>query len=297
MPIGEYLRDPGRLVRTLQWKRLYAGPRKDVTVESWNGRLTFDSADSFIGRHLCIEGSYERSAISSATAWLEANGYIKPNGGGTLIDVGANIGMITTTLLGQKWFEKSVCFEPLPANMRLLRINIKQNGLTSRVTAMNFALSVQAGEYALEVSATDTGDNRIRLPGSGGALPGAYGEQHRKEIRVPVDTLDHALVGAGVSPGDAKVIWMDIQGHEAKCLEGAPKTLSAKMPVVLNFWPYGLYRAGTTRLDFMALLTRRFTSAHRVFDGHVETMPVAGVDRLFDVCAGHDGMCMLVLTA
>ena len=148
----------------------------------------------------------------------------------------------------------------------------------------------------MEISDQNTGDNRIRLPGSAGAAPGAYGEEARKEIRVPVDTLDHALDSAGVSAADVRVIWMDIQGHEAKCLEGASRTLDAGMPVVMELWPYGLARAGTTREDFIQLVTRHFTHAHRVNDTGVTSMPVAGIDRLFDELHKPGAMLMILLT-
>jgi FkbM family methyltransferase len=145
--------------------------------------------------------------------------------------------MITTAMLTQGWFGRAVCFEPLPGNLRLQRINIAQNQLADRVTSLGLALSSQPGELALEISETNTGDNRIRLPGSPATAPGAYQEEKRAEIRVPVETLDRALAKAGVAAKDVRLIWMDIQGHEEKCLEGAANTLAAGMPVCMEFWP------------------------------------------------------------
>jgi hypothetical protein len=145
------------------------------------------------------------------------------------------------------------------------------------------------------VSDTNTGDNRIRVPGTQAGSPGAYGEEHRSEIRVPVDTLDHALVAAGVAARNVGVIWMDIQGHEAACLEGAGETLAAGMPVVTEFWPYGLARAGTTREAFVQLLARHFVRAHRVTDDRVTSMPITGVDALFDEAGRPGSMMQLIL--
>jgi hypothetical protein len=45
MKLGKYLRDPGRLARKLRWRRLYEGEPRDITVDSYNGTLTFDSRD------------------------------------------------------------------------------------------------------------------------------------------------------------------------------------------------------------------------------------------------------------
>ena len=40
------------------------------------------------------------------------------------------------------------------------------------------------------------------------------------------------------------LIWIDVQGFEAKVLLGAKKTLSLKPALAFEFWPYGLKRAG-----------------------------------------------------
>ena len=41
------------------------------------------------------------------------------------------------------------------------------------------------------------------------------------------------------------LIWMDVQGYEGHVLSGAPLTLSKKMPLVIEFWPYGMERANS----------------------------------------------------
>lgn len=280
--LAKYIRDPGRIWRKILWKRLYEGPRHDITVDSWNGRLTFDSRDRFIGKYLSVDRAYEPATITQALTWLEKNEWLTRDLSGVLVDIGANIGMITTAMLTQGWFGRAVCFEPLPGNLRLQRINIAQNQLADRVTSLGVALSSQPGELALEISETNTGDNRIRLPGSPATAPGAYQEEKRAEIRVPVETLDRALAKAGVAAKDVRLIWMDIQGHEEKCLEGAANTLAAGMPVCMEFWPYGLARAGTTRESFMRLIRRHFTAAHRVLDDGVVPLTMEQVSTLFD---------------
>jgi FkbM family methyltransferase len=296
MDLGKYLDEPGRVVRKLRWLRLYHGPRRDVTVDSWNGRLTFDSGDRFISKYLCVDRAYERSTIGNAIDALERGGWLARAPRGVLVDVGANIGMITTALLRHGWFERAICFEPAPRNYRLLRLNIAQNGLESRVTPINIALSSAPGERALEVSDRNSGDHRLRAPGVSTVASGAYREEQRAEVRVPVDTLDHALTRAKVSPDDVRLIWMDIQGHEAKCLEGARATLAAGMPVVTEFWPYGIARSGTTRAEYMQLVTSCFTHAQRILDDRVVPMPLAQVDALFDEVARPNKMTQLLFT-
>ena len=204
-----YLSDPGRILRKLRWVRLHRGSSRDVTFDSWNGRLTLNTRDWFIGKDLCVDRAYERDTITQAMAALEQGGWIARDGTGVLVDIGANIGMITTALLGQGWFARAACFEPSPANLRLLRLNLAQNGFEDRSTVLGVAMSSAPGELAFELSDTNTGDNRVRAPETAGA-PGAFQEDRRVEITVPVDTLDHALHGAGIAANGREA---DLDGH------------------------------------------------------------------------------------
>lgn len=288
--IAKYLRDPGRVLRKLQWRALYHGPRRDVTVDSWNGRLTFSSGDRFISKYLYVDRAYEPRTIDVAMRTLGREPAMRGKQRGLVLDIGANIGMITTALLTHGWYGRAVCFEPSPENLRLLRQNISQNRLDDRVTVVGSALSSAAGEATFELSESNAGDNRVRT----GAAPGAYHEERRATITVPVDTLDHALGAAGIAAHDVSLIWMDIQGHEAKCLDGARATLAAGMPVVMEFWPYGLARAGTTRDAFLALARRSFTRALRLLDDGAVPMTLEQVGALFDEVSAPNKMTQLM---
>src|SRR5690606_28181256 len=129
MKLGKYLRDPGRLARKLRWRRLYGGEPRDVTVDSYNGVLTFHSRDKLIGKYLYVDRAYERRYIESALGILERDGYLPSlgRGDGVLLDIGANIGMICIALLGQRRFARAVAVEPSPGNLRLLEHNVAQN--------------------------------------------------------------------------------------------------------------------------------------------------------------------------
>ena len=128
----------------------------------------------------------------------------------------------------------------------------------------------------------------------GTGSPGAFQEDRRVEIRVPVETLDRALAQAGVAAKDVKLIWMDIQGFEGKCLEGAEQTLAAGMPVITEFWPYGIARSGTTRAEYMGVLGRHFDRAYRILDDAVVSLAIAEVDALFDEVRQPNKMAQLL---
>ena len=161
MRLTQYLAHPGLVAAKLRWQLLYAGRRRDVTVDTWNGRLTFDSRDKLIGKYLYVQRAYERRYIEGALAMLERDGWFAR--GGTVLDVGANIGMIGIALVRHGWCARAVAFEPAPDNVRLLDRNIAQNGLGDRIRRHAIALSSRAGEMELELSDYNSGDNRRRF--------------------------------------------------------------------------------------------------------------------------------------
>lgn len=283
MRVTQYAAHPGLLVGKLRWQMLYAGPRRDVTVDTWNGRLTFDSRDKLIGKYLFVHHAYERRYIEHALAVLERGGWLTR--GGTLLDVGANIGMICIALLRHGWFDRAIAFEPAPANLRLLEHNVSGNGLTGRIARIPVALSSSAGEMELELSEYNSGDNRLRV----NAAAGAWHEDRRGTVRVPVRRLDDVLAERP-DASDVRLIWLDIQGHEGRFFEGAQNTLARGVPVVSEFWPYGILRSGTTRASYMSIVTRLFTHVYVLTGESIGKQPIAAVDTLFDTCAAPKAM-------
>jgi FkbM family methyltransferase len=277
MRFARYLRDPSLAVRKLQWYRLYSGPRRDITVESYNGRLTFDSRDKLIGKYLYVDRAYERRYIETALGVLERDGYLRRDGQGTLLDVGANIGMICIALLRQRWFERAVAFEPSPQNFKLLERNTTQNDCADRVLRLSCALSSSDGELELELSEYNSGDNRIRHS----AAEGAWQENLRDVVRVPVRTLDGALRDAQVDSRDIRLAWVDIQGHEGQFFHGARQTLARGIPVVCEFWPYAILRSGMTRGEYVSTVMALFTHFYHLTDDGAEKLPIERIDSFF----------------
>jgi FkbM family methyltransferase len=278
MRFARYLRDPSLAVRKLQWYRLYSGPPRDVTVDSYNGRLTFDSRDKLIGKYLYVDRAYERRYIEDALGVLERDGYVRRDGRGTVLDVGANIGMICIALLTHGWFGSAVAFEPAPRNLRLLERNAVQNGCADRIIRLPYALSARADELELELSEYNSGDNRIRHS----RVEGAWQEDRREVVRVPVRTLDGALADARVDPGDVRLAWVDIQGHEGQFFQGARRLLACgAVPVVSEFWPYAILRSGMTQADYVRTVSELFTHFYHLTDDGVEKLPIARIDALF----------------
>jgi len=91
---------------------------------------------------------------------------------------------------------------------------------------------------------------------------GAYSERDRATVRVDCMRLDEFMLESGIDVADLGLVWIDTQGHEARVLAGATSVLRSRVPVVLEYWPYALKRAGTGDLELL----------HDLIGTHYETV-------------------------
>jgi FkbM family methyltransferase len=141
--------------------------------------------------------------------------------GGTLIDVGANVGLITLLLADR--LDDALLFEPNPAAMRRLRENLELNGLAFR--SFEIALSDGRGELTLEDRGGVDSENQI-VDG-----PAASHFPTRTVVR---RTLDDVLAEEqGV--GDLALVKIDVEGHEQAVVRGMLATLRDRRPPLVMF--------------------------------------------------------------
>ncbi|MGD8860954.1 MAG: FkbM family methyltransferase [Myxococcales bacterium] len=152
-------------------------------------------------------------------------------GGGTLLDVGANIGLVTIPVL-ERTGARALCFEPAPDNHALLQRNLARHGLADRAEVHPVALAETAGQLPLRLSPDNSGDHRLS-PGAG-AQAGT--------VRVPTARLDDVLAGRELPR--PVVMKVDTQGAEARVLAGAEQTVAQVDHLIVEYWPAGLRRMG-----------------------------------------------------
>ena len=171
-------------------------------------------------------------------------------GGGTLIDVGANIGLTSIPIAKAR---NTVChvFEPDPRNHALLLRNAEANGVQSLVHAHNVAVMDREGTFTFERSSDNMGDHRIRVTPTTG---GAYGEERRSLVQVAGRPLDACLADEPLA--GPVVLKVDTQGAEARVFRGATATLDRVDVVFAEYWPYGLRRMEDTPDSFFAAVSR-----------------------------------------
>jgi FkbM family methyltransferase len=168
-----------------------------------------------LGRTVLIHGDFEfeeRNRLSN---------YVRP--GTVAVDVGANIGVFTTSLA--KALEGTgtvMAFEPIPDNVTRLRRNVSLNGL-GNVKVYSHAVGAAIGEVEIHIAAdpayhsvTNRSEHAISRTG---------------HLRVPITELDTVWESSGQP--SVSVLKIDVEGAELDVLRGAERLLRDCKPVVL----------------------------------------------------------------
>ncbi len=290
---------PGRLKRLLRklfWLLVvYLPARRQATVLTRNGKLTFDSKDKTTGRILHVHRNHEFDEMMLVVKFLRDKGFLAKHADGTVVDVGGYLGMSSSAFLLENVFERALAFEPSPDNYRLLEINISNNQLQNRLRAFNMALSDENSELLFELSGKNFGDHRIR---HGEAAAGHYDEDKRNVIRVPAGRFDDFLKqNPDINPDDIRLVWMDIQGHEARFLSGAHDFLSQhpNVPVMMEFWPYAILRSGVSKKAFIERVSGMYCKYITFEAGYAEEHTIDEIDNYFDLNSDPEGGSSVML--
>jgi len=148
-------------------------------------------------------------------------------------------------------FERAIAIEPDPENYRLLVANVYLNNLQDRITCLNLAIGQREGYASFARSDRNSGDHHVLTDGVSNGC-------EEEAIKVPMATLDAALSDSGVPLETVGVVWLDTQGYEGHILSGAPGLTASDVPIVMEFWPAGLRRAGGVEL-LQEVLTKSYS--------------------------------------
>lgn len=166
--------------------------------------------------------------------------------GGRLLDVGANVGLISVPMARrlQATGGKVLAVEPVAVNEERLRTSAALNDVDIQI--FRVALGDHAGSVVMH---RDTGLGAT----SGNAIMGDPGEGYGTESNVELTTLDTLDDIASISPID--VIKIDIEGAELSFLQGARRFLERNRPIVFGEFNSGLMpRFGHSFVDVAELL-------------------------------------------
>jgi FkbM family methyltransferase len=200
-----------RLGRRLLW--FFRGV-KPAMLDGWRCRYILPSYVEPIAQHLFTFGAYEKSTAEFIIGCLPK--------GGTLIDVGANIGALAIPIAKERPDASIICIEADPELHRLLQENIKGNDCIG-VQALCYIVGANDQEMVPFYRAPDESFGMGSVGPQFGVAP-VYLRQAR---------LDQLLSHAGLKVVD--VIKIDVEGAELGVLRGASHMLCSNQPPAIIF--------------------------------------------------------------
>lgn len=241
--------------RTIGWF-LHSLIQDYLTINTKQGRLTVSTKDLFIGKQLYVSKHFEYDFSIHVLKFLKDSGFL-PEKNVIMIDIGANIGMISIGLLRSGLIDQAIAFEPETINFNLLQRNISQNGLNDKIIPIHRALGESHSMLTMELSPTNLGDHRIKS-----ATPltekELNHESERKTINVEsirLDDISRIIELNTIDLSTVLIIWIDVQGYEGFVFKGGKKFLARGIPTVSEISPYGILRAGMTIEDFTHIVS------------------------------------------
>lgn len=166
---------------------------------------------------------------------------------GTLIDIGANIGLTAIPATSNHAIT-CLAVEADPINFDFLKRNIESNKLGLKIKPFNVAAYDRETTLDFELSPNNLGDHRIRPRDSNPLVSAQQQEEKRKVIRVKALPLDTILATEPLF--HPLVMKIDTQGSEPMVFRGARELLKQVDCLVVEFSPYTLARAGFDVEDF-----------------------------------------------
>lgn len=149
-----------------------------------------------------------------------------------VLDIGANIGIMSTLLARKVTKGKVIAIEPIPENFRALK-RIINHYQFDNVTATQLALGEAKGELTMTMPVM----NGVRMQGLSHVKDESIEgyDSDVVEFTVPVERLDQLPELQGI---DIHGIKIDVENYEQFVLRGSTKLLQEHMPVIYcELWP------------------------------------------------------------
>lgn len=199
--------------------------------------------------------------------------------GGTMLDIGANVGTTAIPRLALGDFNVVYAAEAHSANYECLVANVLRNGLEGRLLPDHVAIASWDGAGRLDESSKIGGHH---------LLPSGRPTKHRTED-VTCVTLDSWIGKLGISPPEVTFVKIDVQGWDGHVLMGAP-ALRAHRHIAwqMELAPRQMERAGIALRDFCALAEATFTHFQQLDAGAEMARPIAALTSLLDQTVAQD---------
>lgn len=268
--------------RVVLWKIL-GFVCKAITIHTEQGVFTVFCADSVIGKSLYCYREYERDLYRKVFQLLYNLKVIDSRGEGTLLDIGANIGITSISIIHDKFLKKAIAIEPDQKNFSLLLRNVRDNNLKNSVICSPYAVSDKKGKFYLELNETNFGDHRLRKNPLNVSVIEKRGDLNHRVILVEAKPLDRLI---NSFPKDfvekVRLIWIDVQGHEGYVFKGGRNVFSKNIPVVAEIWPYGIKYSGMSKEEFYRIAKSFWSNYWVIHRGKFISYPISVLNTLLD---------------
>jgi len=211
-----------KVLKLLKCDTLRKVQLKDVD----NSYIYIDLNDEGICKDLLLYGQREENATKAFKS------YLKP--GQTIIDIGANIGYYVLIEAAKiQPTGRIYAIEPDPANVKILRKNVKLNHYDNIVDIESAAISNKTGIAKLYLANRSNLHTLTRVPEMDKYV------KFKETINVPTFSLDEFIKTKGILAQDIDIIRMDIEGHEIYAIEGMKNILknSGKLLLFIEVHP------------------------------------------------------------
>lgn len=225
--------------------RRVAVPLDDtILVRTEAGYILVPMEDPALVAMLVEASEYSEAGMIAVARSLVADG-------DTVIDVGANIGLVTLPLARQVGESgRVIAVEPSSRSATLVERSVSLNGLSARVTIERCAAGADEGEATLHIPTICGQASLLDIP-----------EDARTET-VRVRTVD-TLLSAG-SP--VKLVKIDVEGFELEAWRGMARIVEENddLAVIVEFGPSHLKRSETAIEDWVREFTLPGFTAYEI---------------------------------
>ncbi len=198
---------------------------------------TISLRDISVASELWFFPQREEYTLERVVEWAAAHGRFER--GQTILELGANFGS-TTLRLTQLTACHILAVEPVPRTLALLKQNVAQNQLTTRVTMVERAVSETDGQLEMLVPLNAYGGAEIFVGGV--TRPEAIFQGACETVTVQTVRVDTLLRELDVDPTTIAFVWCDAQGSEGAVIATGEMLWRAGVPLWAEIAPLLLTR-------------------------------------------------------
>ena len=179
-----------------------------------------NTSDKAIAKDLFVTGEFEYANIEKAYNIIKKK--YKNISNYTLLDIGANIGSICIPTIVRKVLKKVIAIEPSLRSLQLLKVNTILNKVDDNIEYICSLVGKNKKNLNFLLSEDNHGDNKVVT------------KKIKNSIKANSISLDYLTN----KYKNKFIIKIDVQGHEGIVLSNGKRTLSKKLPLILELYPF-----------------------------------------------------------